>query len=95
MAEPVAPSAKAPDAVARNGHGIVEEVPIPPEERRIERLLMGLRLAEGITFDPVGLDLKAVERLAAQGLLAQADGRLATTPRGMLLLDAILAEIVS
>jgi putative oxygen-independent coproporphyrinogen III oxidase len=82
-------------AVRRNGHGIVEETRIAPEDQRIERLLMGLRLPEGITFEPEGLDLAAVERLAAQGLLVRSGGRLATTPRGMLLLDAILAEIVS
>ena len=82
-------------AIARNGHGIAEETAIPPEEAQVESLLMGLRLAEGIPFDPEGLDLAAVDRLSAQGLLERTPGRLRATPRGMLLLDAILAEIVS
>jgi len=82
-------------AVARNGHGIAGETAISPEEARTEALLMGLRLAEGIADAPDGLDMAAVERLAAQGLLAREGGRLRTTPRGRLLLDAILAEIVT
>jgi oxygen-independent coproporphyrinogen-3 oxidase len=82
-------------ALARNGHGIVEENEVSPADRRIEALLMGLRLAEGIEDGPEGLDLAAVERLADQGLLTRDSGRLRATPRGMLLLDAILAEIVS
>ena len=82
-------------ALARNGHGIAEETAISPAEARTEALLMGLRLAEGIADDPEGLDMAAVERLAAQGLLSRQGGRLRATPRGMLLLDAILAEIVT
>jgi putative oxygen-independent coproporphyrinogen III oxidase len=81
-------------ALARNGHGIAEETAISPREQRVEALLMGLRLAEGIEWNPEGLDVAAVDRLCAQGLLAR-DERLRATPRGMLLLDAILAEIVS
>jgi oxygen-independent coproporphyrinogen-3 oxidase len=82
-------------ALARNGHGMVEENEIGPADRRTEALLMGLRLAEGIEDKPDGLDLAAVERLVARGLLARDGARLRATPRGMLLLDAILPEIVS
>ena len=39
-------------ALARNGHGIVEETEIPPAERGVEALLMGLRLAEGVDLRP-------------------------------------------
>ena len=81
-------------ALARNGHGIAEEKEIGPADQRVEALLMGLRLAEGVSDAPDGLDMAAVERLADQGLLAREAGRLRATPRGMLLLDAILAEIV-
>jgi oxygen-independent coproporphyrinogen-3 oxidase len=81
-------------AMARNGHGIVEEIPIPPGDQRVEALLMGLRLAEGIPWAPDGLDLDAVDRLAVQGLIARDAERLRVTPRGMLLLDAILPQIV-
>ena len=83
------------NALDRNGHGIVEETQIPPAEQRVEALLMGLRLAEGIDYAPEGLDLAAVDRLALQGLLERTPERLRVTSRGMLLLDGILAEIVS
>jgi oxygen-independent coproporphyrinogen-3 oxidase len=81
-------------ALARNGHGIEEERAIAPADAAVEALLMGLRLAEGVPFRPDDLELPAVERLAASGLLARDGERLRVTEPGMLLLDAILAEIV-
>ena len=55
---------------------------------------MGLRLREGVICPPERLELDAVGRLIAQGLLTYDSERLTVTPRGMLLLDAILGEIV-
>ena len=91
-------------ALARNGHGIVEETPLDPAAATVEALLMGLRLHEGVdrariaslADRPFGalVDEAAVARLAEQGLLAPTEDRLRVTPAGMLLLDAILAEIV-
>jgi putative oxygen-independent coproporphyrinogen III oxidase len=91
--------------LARNGHGIVEENPVPPSERGIEALLMGLRLKEGVDLRrlaglserPAGdiLNWRAAERLEAQGLLTLGGDRLQVTPAGMLLLDGILAELVA
>lgn len=81
-------------ALARNGHGIVEEKDVPPAERAVEALIMGLRLAEGVSCAPDSLDMAAVERLSAQGLIDRSGDRLRVTQPGMLLLDAILAEIV-
>ena len=90
--------------LARNGHGIVEEMPVAPAERGVEGLLMGLRLAEGIVLRRLEqlsgripddlLDGKAIVRLEEQGLLHRDGARLRVTPAGMLLLDRILAEIV-
>jgi coproporphyrinogen III oxidase-like Fe-S oxidoreductase len=61
-----------------------------------ERLLMGLRLREGIAIDGVReqVDWAAAGRLERQGLLERTADTLRVRPRGMLLLDAILAEIV-
>jgi putative oxygen-independent coproporphyrinogen III oxidase len=81
-------------ALARNGHGIVEETEIGARAARIEALLMGLRLAEGVGCVPEDLEMPSVEKLAAQGLLDFDGERLCATPRGMLLLDSILAEVV-
>lgn len=88
-------------AIARNGHGLVEEASLSPLETGREALVMGLRLAEGL--DPAALaervgvdrivDEDAVRSLIGHGLLERDGPRLATTPAGRLLLDAILAEI--
>jgi oxygen-independent coproporphyrinogen-3 oxidase len=88
-------------AVARNGHGLVEEEQLTGEEATHEALVMGLRLAEGI--DPSALaerlgvyrlvDDAAVDRLVGHGLLERDGPILRTTLAGRLLLDSILAEI--
>ena len=89
-------------AIARNGHGLVEEEILTPHEAASEALVMGLRLAEGI--DPVALESRfsrpvvdqvAVDRLVGHRLLARDGPRLATTEAGRLLLDSILAEIAA
>ena len=82
-------------ALARNGHGIEEEASLPPADMATEALLMGLRLREGVPLHRVAgaLDMEAVRRLEAHGLVALEGGRLrAERP---LLLDAILAEIAA
>jgi putative oxygen-independent coproporphyrinogen III oxidase len=81
-------------ALARNGHGIAEEREIAPREARVEALLMGLRLTEGVACAPDDLEMDEVEQLSRQGLIDYDGQRLRATPRGMLLLDAILAEVV-
>ena len=88
-------------AVARNGHGLVEEERLTSDEAAREALVMGLRLAEGI--DPAALaarlgvarlvDQAAVDRLVGLGLMRRDGARLATTEAGRLLLDSILADI--
>jgi len=91
-------------AIARNGHGLAEEIPLDPQTRAAEAVLMGLRLAEGVSLANISartgmaatsiVKPAAVARLAAHGLVTQTDDRLTVTPAGMLLLDGILAEIV-
>ena len=89
-------------AVARNGHGLVEEERLSPREAASEALVMGLRLAEGIDThelaDRFGVNLvdeKAVERLAGLKLVERRGPRLAVSSQGRLLLDSILAEIAA
>jgi putative oxygen-independent coproporphyrinogen III oxidase len=90
-------------AVARNGHGLVEEESLAPSEAAHEALVMGLRLAEGIApaelADRLGVerltDDRAVDRLAAHGLLERQGRKIRTTPKGRLVLDSILAEIAA
>ena len=92
-------------AIERNAHGLVEERELPTPEQAAEALMMGLRLAEGVDLaalvSRMGIDQsalvdeQAIARLAGHGLLIQSGDRLRVTPEGMLLLDAILAEIVA
>ncbi len=84
-------------AVARNGHGMQEEVALSPGERATEALVMGLRLAEGVDLARIGagfVDLAAVERLAAHGLIVREGERLWVTDAGMPVLEGILREVV-
>jgi len=81
--------------IDRDSHGIELEERLTADTRQREALVMGLRLAEGLPrarTDPA-VDQRAVERLAAMGLVEQSSDRLRVTPPGMLLLDAILAEV--
>ena len=67
-----------------------------------ERIVLGLRLAEGIPAewlerhlaDAPGGGAAALARYEAAGVLALRDGRLALTDRGVLISDAIFAELV-
>ncbi|MFM2147816.1 MAG: hypothetical protein RLZZ187_122 [Pseudomonadota bacterium] len=90
--------------VQRDGHAVTEEEALSPRDRAREALLMGLRLTEGV--DPARIaarstlpfeatvDLRMMDTLAEEGLLAWRDGRLAATPDGLLRLDAILPLLV-
>ena len=91
--------------VDANGHGIELEDALSAEARAQEALLMGLRLNEGVDLSRIAamsglpaarlVDPVAVRHLSEQGLLRQSKERLRVTEAGMLLLDAILAEVVA
>ena len=82
--------------IDRDAHGIELEELLAPNVRQREALVMGLRLAEGLprTRTDPAVDQAAVARLSALGLMEQTQERLRVTPAGMLLLDAILADVV-
>jgi len=90
-------------AVARNGHGLVEEAALSPTEAADEALVMGLRLSEGIDGEAIAgrfglasiVDWARVDRLVASGHLDRTGSRIALTSRGRLVLDAILGEIAA
>jgi len=100
---------RAPEAwaarVERDGHAIVEETPLTPQDRAREALLMGLRLAEGI--DPARFAARTGVALADAldpAILAAAldeaylawlpAGRLTATTEGRLRLDALLPALL-
>jgi oxygen-independent coproporphyrinogen-3 oxidase len=61
------------------------------EERRIERLLLGLRKADGI---PSGwVDPGRVGEFVDQGLAERRDGRVVLTDRGMLLANGLVLAL--
>jgi len=82
--------------IDRDAHGTELEELLAPDVRQREALVMGLRLAEGLprTRTDPAVDQAAVARLSALGLMEQTQQRLRVTPAGMLLLDAILADVV-
>lgn len=91
--------------VEARGHGTVETETLSPADRGREALLMGLRLAEGVSparfAARAGLALAAALEPAAladclaEGFLAwRPDGVLAATPEGRLRLDAILPRLL-
>lgn len=92
-------------AVARQGHGLVEETPLSATDQAVEALLMGLRLAEGVDLSSLGTrlgiapsDLIDAEKLALHnklGLVRNHGSRLVVTDAGMPLLDGLLGDLVA
>jgi len=81
--------------IDRDAQGIELEEALAPEVQQREALVMGLRLDEGLprTRTDPAVDQAAVARLSAMGLIEQTSERLRVTASGMLLLDAILADV--
>ena len=89
-------------AVEAAGHGLIEDEALGAEAQGDEFLLMGLRLREGVdvrrfaslsgrTLDPARIaDLKGFGYVAEKG-----PGRLAVTPEGAPILDAIVADLAA
>lgn len=89
-------------AIGTAGQGIADQQDVTPAERGVEALLMGLRLTEGVDLARIAelaghdaVDRPAVERMENQGLVAMDGDRLRATPAGRLVLNSLLAEIVS
>jgi oxygen-independent coproporphyrinogen-3 oxidase len=79
-------------AVAETGSGSAEVEALSPRAAAEERLLMGLRLAEGVPLaDLAALPLARLPQLEAEGFVTAVDGRLRATVRGRPLLDRLTA----
>jgi oxygen-independent coproporphyrinogen-3 oxidase len=90
------------ELVEANGHGLIVDERLQPNEVADEFLLMGLRLAEGI--DPArfaqlsgrSLDPKRLAFLMDGGAVeTMANGRLRVTASGFPLLDAVVADLAA
>jgi putative oxygen-independent coproporphyrinogen III oxidase len=92
------------DRVAARGHGAHPDVPVTMAERRDELLMMGLRLAEGVSRarlrDELGadvdtlLDARKLTRLVNAGFLAMDDTSLHATAAGRQRLNAVLSSLL-
>ena len=92
-------------AVEGAGHGTAETRSLDTHEQAREMLMMGLRLAEGVSetrlrartgCDPDRvIDRAGLARLVDAGYLERRDGRLTATAAGRPLLNSLLAELLA
>ena len=65
------------------------------ESRRVERVLLELRLRDGLPLEVLDeAGRAAVDAQVAEGLVAVAGDRLVLTPRGRLLADAVVRALL-
>lgn len=87
------------EAVERDGHGMVSQETLERAEQADELLLMGLRLSEGIDLKRYErlagrpLDAGQIALLASEGLVRRDGDRLAVTPAGFPVLNAVIAAL--
>ncbi len=89
------------DAVNQHGIGWVERTKLSGEEAADELLLMGLRIDEGVDLARLEalrgrpLNRRAMAWLAEKGLLVHESDRLRLAPKGRVLANKIISELVS
>ncbi|MBA4274405.1 MAG: coproporphyrinogen III oxidase [Alphaproteobacteria bacterium] len=93
------------EIVERDGHAIEEMTPITPEERMEEKLLMGLRLAEGLPlarFTPeerahldARINMRSLAMLEQTGLLTRTPTHWHITAKGKLVLNSIIETLLA
>ncbi|MFL5258846.1 MAG: radical SAM family heme chaperone HemW [Hyphomicrobiales bacterium] len=87
--------------VLERGTGRIEDSPVSAEEQASEYLLMGLRVAEGISlsrhagFVGRSFDERKLARLGELGLIERMGDRLAATPAGRRVLNALIGELAA
>ena len=82
-------------AVQQNGHGTAEDEVLDQETRGTERLMMGLRLREGVSgAEDLPIDRSGLATMLAEGFLTWTAGRLAATPKGRLVLNAVIGRLL-
>jgi oxygen-independent coproporphyrinogen-3 oxidase len=86
--------------VEEHGHGMIEQEVLGNDEQADELMLMGLRLREGIDLVRWGslsgrdLDPDREQFLIEHGFIERlGNSRLRCTPAGMLILDAVVADL--
>lgn len=80
-------------AVAREELPVADEELLDDQQRRLEAVLLGVRLADGLRSELVP-EPAAVDPLVLQGLLERNDDRLVLTMDGRLLADLVIRRLV-
>ena len=74
---------------------IAEEEHLSPHDRHVEKVMLGLRLREGIAHSLFGAGAeRALRHYQDQGLLTLDDDRVYLTESGRLLADGIIADVL-
>jgi oxygen-independent coproporphyrinogen-3 oxidase len=83
-------------AVEAHGHGTQERLRLTVEEQLEEQLMMGMRLAEGVSRGRLAgpLDGDRIEQLVEGGFVVADEERLAATAAGRQRLNAVLGALV-
>jgi oxygen-independent coproporphyrinogen-3 oxidase len=87
--------------VASQGHGIISDTPVVPQDQASEYLLMGMRIAEGIDMDRYAalagreIDSSKLAGMKSMGLIKRHGQRLMATADGRKLLNAVIAELAN
>ena len=84
--------------VGRTGSGSAEEERLTPVAAAEERLILGLRTTEGVSFAELGVigltpEAPRVAELAAASLITTTGDRLIATPTGRMVLDRLIGEL--
>lgn len=85
------------ESVAKHNHGLEIMEPLSPSVYAEERLMMGLRLIEGITIDDMlrpFIDAKKQQFAIDQGLLVNDPDRLTATTKGRMVLTSLTSLIL-
>ena len=90
------------EIVKAQGHGTVDREPLEREEQADEMLLMGLRLREGLdlarwsSLSGRDIDTEREAFLLGHGFVERlGNSRIRCTPKGMLILDAVVADLAA
>jgi putative oxygen-independent coproporphyrinogen III oxidase len=89
---------KAPDIwmdnVTNHGHGAKPFVPLDNLTQIEERLMMGMRLNEGVDVTDINLDMDSLNPLFDGGILFMRDKRLFVSPQHWPILDSVIAKVL-